>query len=267
VFLQDGERVVSAGKPVLLNPQAFSTLALVIHELVTNATKYGSLSRPEGLAHIEWDRLANGDLEIRWRETGGPAVTKPQRRGFGTTIIERSVPYDLGGEARMEYLAEGFAASFRIPARHVSDPKTAGAPALASPQSFVGHGQEPPADVLAGQRVLLVEDSLIIALDAEDILRKLGAGEVHTASSIDVALDLLDASPPSLAVLDINLGHTDSFPVADRLLDLEIPFVFATGYGEQASIPTRHRGRAVVQKPYTLEIVARALGNLLQTGM
>ena len=75
------------------------------------------------------------------------------------------------------------------------------------------------------------------------------------------------STPPTLAILDINLGYGDSFPVADRLLELRVPFVFATGYGEQAQIPTQHHGRAVIQKPYTLEIVARAMASLLATGM
>jgi light-regulated signal transduction histidine kinase (bacteriophytochrome)/CheY-like chemotaxis protein len=265
-FVHDGERVVSAGKPVMLNPQSFSTMALVLHELVTNSMKYGSLSRSGGLAHIEWDRLPDGDLEIRWRETGGPPVSPPKRQGFGTTIIERSVPYDLGGEARMAYNEDGVEALFRIPARHVSDPPAAGTPLVTFPKVAAGH-QQPPPDVLAGQTVLLVEDSLIIALDAEDILRKLGADDVCTAASVEAALDLIDSSPPTVAILDINLGHTESFAIADRLLELKTPFVFATGYGEQAQIPVAHRGRVVIQKPYTTEIVARSLASLLATGM
>jgi len=267
-FLQDeNQRVISTGTPVMLNPQAFSTMALVIHELVTNSMKYGSLSQPGGLAHIEWERRANKDLEIRWRETGGPRVTGPKRRGFGTTIIERSVPYDLGGEARVDYHESGVEATFRIPARHVSDPVDNKMPAIAIPRAAPGHPQEPPPNVLAGQRVLLVEDSLIIALDAEDILRKLGAENVDTAASVEAALDLIDNIRPTVAILDINLGHAESFPIADRLLELQIPFLFATGYGEQARIPTEHHGRAVIQKPYTLEIVARSIASLLATGM
>lgn len=266
-FVHDGERVVSAGKPVMLNPQAFSTMALVIHELVTNSMKYGSLSGPGGLAHVEWDRLPGGDLEIRWRETGGPAVVPPKRQGFGTTIIERSVPYDLGGEARMDYNGQGLEARFRIPARHVSEPPSANTPPIAFQRAASGHPQAPPPNVLEGQCVLLVEDSLIIALDAEDILRKLGADEVCTAASVEAALDLIDSSRPSVAILDINLGHTESFAIADRLLELGTPFVFATGYGEQAQIPVAHRGRVVIQKPYTTEIVARSLASLLASGM
>jgi len=77
------------------------------------------------------------------------------------------------------------------------------------------------------------------------------------------AVDYLDANSPSLAVLDINLGDSTSFPIADRLLERDIPFLFASGYGEQAALPMEHRSRVVVQKPYTVENVASALAEIL----
>lgn len=89
-------RISTSGGFVLLNPQAYSTMALVIHELITNSAKYGSLS-DEGTVTIEWRRNDAGDLLFDWQEHGGPPVSPPSRKGFGTTIIGRSVPYDLGG--------------------------------------------------------------------------------------------------------------------------------------------------------------------------
>lgn len=263
-FLVDEDRVLSEGEPVMLNPQAYSTMALVLHELVTNSTKYGGLSAPGGCATIRWKRNARGDLDIHWREAGGPPVRPPSRKGFGTTIIERSVPYDLGGEASARYAESGFEADFRIPARHVADPKPGGTPAIRFPRTGAGHRETPPADLLAGQRVLLVEDSLIIALDAEDIVARLGAEEVATAASVEAALNLMESSPPTVAILDINLGNANSFAIADVLLEQKVPFMFATGYGEEANFPDKHRGRPVIQKPYTIENVARALAGILE---
>jgi two-component sensor histidine kinase len=90
-FLADKpDRIITTGGYVLLNPQAYSTMALVIHELVTNSAKYGSLS-DSGAVSMDWKREENGDLVVTWREHGGPPVSPPSRRGFGTTIIERSV--------------------------------------------------------------------------------------------------------------------------------------------------------------------------------
>ncbi len=263
-FDAESDRIVRHGDPVMLNPQAFSTLALIFHELVTNSAKYGSLSVTGGSVDLSWSRTARGDLLIEWRDRNGPPVAAPTRKGFGTTIIERSVPYDLGGEAKARYAPGGFEADFCIPARHVSDRRPDARPAIRFPRSSPGHREEPPADLLKGQRVLLVEDSLIIALDAEDIIMRLGAAQAVTAASVSAALDLIDAEAPSVAMLDINLGSGTSFAIADELLERQIPFMFATGYGEQAQFPDQHRGRPVVQKPYTIENVARAIADLLE---
>jgi len=120
-----------------------------------------------------------------------------------------------------------------------------------------------PDAVLTGHNILLVEDSLIIALDAEDIALRLGAETATTAATVHGALDLIETNAPTIALLDINLGDRNSYPIADRLAELRIPFLFATGYGEQANLPMEHRGRPVVQKPYTIENIARALDGLL----
>lgn len=265
-FVDERERVISEGDPVLLNPQAYSTMALVVHELITNSTKYGSLSAPGGQVRISWARNLADDLVLTWCESGGPPVQPPSRKGFGTTIIDRSVPYDLGGAATVEYKPDGVEAVFRIPARHVSAPKTFAGPAIRFPRASAGHPQVPPYPMLKGHDLLLVEDSLIIALDAEDIAGRLGADSVSTAATVQAALDIIDSARPSVAMLDINLGDSTSFAIADRLMDLNIPFLFATGYGEQAQLPADHRGRTVVQKPYTLENVARAMDELLAGG-
>ena len=187
----------------------------------------------------------------------------PARKGFGSTIIVRSVPYDLGGKASARYNPDGFEADFCIPSRHVAIPASNTPAVVRFARDKPGHREQPPRDLLKGQRVLLVEDSLIIALDAEDIAEKLGADGVATAASVEAALDLLADAPPTVAVLDVNLGSTTSFGVADALLERDIPFMFATGYGEQANFPDKHRGRIVLQKPYTLENVAKALARLL----
>jgi light-regulated signal transduction histidine kinase (bacteriophytochrome) len=264
-FLQDGlQRITTDGCDVMLNPQAYSTLALVIHELTTNSTKYGSLS-DGGRVHVGCRKDDNGNVQIEWIETGGPPVREPQRRGFGTTIIQHSVPYDLGGTADLSFDKDGLKARFSVPAQHVA----VEAPTLRnSPRIHFAEPDEQPSEIrsnlLAGKHVLLIEDSLVIALDAEDLLRKLGARSVTTEGSVAGAIIAIETSPPDLAVLDINLGDHTSFAIADRLNDLEIPFMFATGYGEQAQLPEQHRGRIVVQKPYTLASLSRRFPELLE---
>lgn len=252
--------IISDGKPVLLNPQAYSTMALVIHELVTNSTKYGSLSG-NGEVHISWSRNHAGDLDFVWQEVGGPKVSPPKRKGFGTTIVKRSVPYDLGGHASIDYAPNGVRAEFCIPARHVSEPRKVAGPEVRLPRPSVSSQVTLDPALVGKKAVLLVEDSLIIALDAEDILDRFGAS-VSTASTPEAAHDYLDGNRVDFAILDINLGDQTSFGVADRLTELGVPFFFASGYGEQASLPMEHRSVTVVQKPYTTHNIAKAIEDL-----
>lgn len=257
------DRLSADGPPVLLNPQAYSTIALVMHELVTNSTKYGSLSSKNGRVQLSWHRDKDRDLILKWKEEGGPPVKPPNRRGFGSTIIERSVPYDLGGKVEANYDPTGYNATFCLPARHISEAKSFAGPAVKFARPTPTHPAAPPPKFLAERSVMLVEDSLIISLDCEDILVRLGADNVTTQATAQGALDFLDDVRPAIAILDINLGDRNSFPVADRLVELDVPFIFASGYGEQASLPLEHRNRPVVQKPYTIEKVAAALAEIL----
>jgi light-regulated signal transduction histidine kinase (bacteriophytochrome) len=259
------DRLILKGPPVLLNPQAYSTLALVVHELVTNSVKYGGLSVQSGEAVAEWSVNESGDLNFCWREHGGPEVWPPNRKGFGTTIIEHSVPYDLGGTSSIDYAKEGVRADFLIPAKHVVQ---SGAELSGNRIDLPREPQvEQPvvSDLLRGKDVLLIEDSLIIALDAEDLLDRLGAKSVTTESSAVAAIAAIETQRPDIAILDINLGDHDSVPIANRLAELGVPYIFATGYGEQSQLPDQHKSRPVLQKPYTLASLSRRLGELLET--
>ena len=95
---------------------AFATLALVVHEMMTNSAKYGALADSTGQVEIVWKIDNNSSLVIDWKESGGPPVQPPSRRGFGTTIIERSIPFDLKGDAELRFDLLGVHAHFTIPA-------------------------------------------------------------------------------------------------------------------------------------------------------
>jgi len=103
---------------------------------------------------------------------------------------------------------------------------------------------------------------VIIAMGAEVILLELGARHVETAASVSQALAAIERSTPGFALLDLNLGSENSIPVATRLSELKVPFVFATGYGERAPIPAELESAPVVQKPYTRDVVEAALAKL-----
>ncbi len=261
-FLGDKrDRVLLSGPNVLIEAAAFTTLALVFHELLTNAAKYGALT-DGGRVVIDWKVDRDGSLLIDWREEGGPPVQAPTRRGFGSTIIERSIPFDLGGNAEVHYRLGGFVAHFCVPSRHV-------ARVLRDAPSRAATPVKPASDrgLLDGQDVLLVEDSMIIALDGEDALRALGASSVSTAATVARALGLIDGLPtPSFALLDFNLGTETSLAVADALRDRDIPILFATGYGDQLDLPERLRHIPVVRKPYGIDTLGRAIAELQAAG-
>jgi PAS domain S-box-containing protein len=100
------QRVRIDGPPVLLEPNTAQAVAVTLHELVTNAVKYGALSTANGHIDLKWSHEANGRLNLRWIETGGPTVQPPTRKGFGGRIIEQMIA-QLKGESRFDWRAEG----------------------------------------------------------------------------------------------------------------------------------------------------------------
>ena len=246
------QRVAFDGPNLLIQPAAFTSLALVFHELTTNAAKYGALS-DNGTVSVGWRLDEAGDLLIDWEEKGGPAVTAPTRRGFGSTIIEHSIPFDLGGKADIAYPVTGLHARFLVPGRHLAG--EAKAASVASAATGDAAAQRP----LEGRHVLLVEDSMIIAMDAEEALKEIGAAKVVVAANVARALGALEKDGLDFALLDLNLGPENSLPVADVLVRKNIRFAFATGYGEEAGLDGRYPDAPVLKKPYSAGQLRQAL--------
>ena len=116
-YSQDGQtRLHIDGENLLLDPDTAQTIAMSLHELATNAAKYGSLSVPDGKVHIEAARAADGTLFLRWTETGGPPVKQPERRGFGSRVMDAMIR-DQSGEIRFDWRAEGLVCEMTIPTR------------------------------------------------------------------------------------------------------------------------------------------------------
>jgi two-component sensor histidine kinase len=112
----DGSNVQISGDEVLLRPSAALTFSLILHELTTNAAKHGALQRPEGVVAVDYRVRSKGgrELHLHWAETGGPPVRPPVRRGFGLDLIERSVAYELGGQAVLDYRVEGLSCDITV---------------------------------------------------------------------------------------------------------------------------------------------------------
>lgn len=242
-------RITVSGEPVALDERAFGVLALVVHELITNAAKYGALSTLEGSLAISWEVDDDG-CRIEWREMDGPEVFPPQRSGFGTRLIGSMVRHDLGGSVDVDYAPDGVHAVLHVPARYI-------VPADAAPPPEPVREIRTPA-ALDGVRLLLVEDQALIALDTEEMLRGLGA-EVAMAGGEREALELLAEKRPDCAVLDFNLGDATSEYLAERLKAEGVPFVFATGYSDAIMIPEHLRDVPVAHKPLSGGILAEKI--------
>lgn len=236
------ERVMCRGPRIWLADRAFEVLALVIHELMTNAAKYGGLSTPEGRLSVDWELSGDGDCVIVWREQGGPPVAPPERLGFGSKLIQSTVRHDLGGVAQVDYAPGGVIARLVVPAHNLRP---------APPETPASDGEEKrKAPIsLAGLSILLVEDQALIAMDVELTLQELGATRVRLSSGVSEARDAIAEETPDCAILDFNLGRETAEPIAEELARLGAPFVFATGYGDTVMIPERFRKAPVVRKP------------------
>jgi PAS domain S-box-containing protein len=111
----DGARVGIEGPQVLLEPNAAQAIAMTLHELATNAAKYGALSTPEGRIVLQWSHAADGELSIRWTEMGGPAVQMPTLRGFGSRVTQRMIG-QLKGEINFDWRTEGLVCEITLQA-------------------------------------------------------------------------------------------------------------------------------------------------------
>ena len=264
-----GERVNLRGVSPMLEPEAFTSLALVMHELITNSAKYGALTGTEGTVHVDMRFSDDGDLHIQWREMGGPPVQAPTRRGFGSTVIEKTIPYELGGSVDIRYLLSGFEADIVLPARMVRPGASleAGQGRGNTPAPRYAENDEPVAGQLSGE-VLVLEDNMIVALDASETLKRGGASQTHMASTVKDALAILDQSPISFALLDVNLRHETSLKVAQALSERGTPYLLATGYGDADSILSSYpEGITVITKPFTPEsLMKQALSKLSKEG-
>ena len=112
---QSASRVRIDGPSIMLEPNTAQTIAISLHELATNAAKYGALSAANGHVEIAWSPTADGRLSLRWIESGGPAVTPPTRSGFGTRIMENIIAGQLRGEVRFDWRDQGLSCEIALP--------------------------------------------------------------------------------------------------------------------------------------------------------
>ncbi|MFO1081532.1 MAG: HWE histidine kinase domain-containing protein [Reyranellaceae bacterium] len=251
------QRVVTQGPDVVLLPATAQAVALALHELATNAAKYGALSTDGGTLRVAWRTLPDS-LVLDWVETGGPPTTEPARLGFGLTIVRSSIEAQFRGGVRYEWHRSGLRCTLSIPAAQMVASRPEAEPARPSP----GAAERRPG--LAGLRILVVEDELLVSMLIEEILAGFGAEVVGPHVRLADGLAAARGEGFDGALLDINLAGESADPIADLLLARGVPFVFITGY-QRESLDRRYANVPVLQKPIDAAALESVLLALLGT--
>ncbi|HUQ38423.1 MAG TPA: PAS domain S-box protein [Aestuariivirga sp.] len=261
------ERISYTGPSVVLEPQVALHLSMVLHELGTNARKYGSLSVPRGRISLKWSvqaTRANDDptLLLKWQERDGPSVVVPTKQGFGTALIQQSIQAH-GGDVIINYGPEGVSCEIKVPLSQEMSPKMKvyETPAIGSGSAGA---RETTRTSVEGKRILVVDDEPLLLMDLEDTLTNSGCVVVGPASTLPQAKVLIDEAGFDAALLDVNLGGQRVDDLAAALTQKNIPFAFVTGYGREG-LPPSFRHAPLIGKPFSqqqlLEVVRQLVAH------
>ncbi|MFM9849410.1 MAG: response regulator [Hyphomicrobiaceae bacterium] len=249
------------GRCVQITPKAAQSIALVVHELATNAVKYGALSTSSGKVTLSWREIPadpQSHLRLVWRETGGPEVSEPARSGFGLTVL-KSVAAELGATIDSAFHRDGLVCTIEGP--FVGDTEATNPSASAA--MYSQHGAvAPDTEQTERRRILVVEDEPFVALQLQTDLEGEGHEVIGPASSLAQGLKLAQSEGLDAALVDIRLGGDTSATIADQLLARQIPFAFATGYSDSSMLPEHLHAVPRLRKPYALEDVRRIVLHL-----
>ncbi|WP_341991164.1 HWE histidine kinase domain-containing protein [Azorhizobium sp. AG788] len=259
-------RVTIAGPVVTLKPKAALSLSLAVHELATNSVKYGALSADGGQVTIFWKVPPGADaapaLAFAWIERNGPEVTQPTHKGFGRTVIEQMLAFEVRSTVDLRFSPDGVTCTAIVPADLFEMTQSASAePLPISPRALPD-----PARELTGRRVLVVEDQTLIAIELQDLLERDGLVVVGPFGQLDSARAAATSEGFDAALLDVDLDGERSWDVADILIERGIPFAFTTAYQREALFPARFDNAVVLAKPYMEGVVLEGINRLLAQG-
>lgn len=247
----DPNRIEFGGPETMLQPAAAQTLALALHELTTNAAKYGALSSLAGRLTLVWD-IKDGYLVLKWSETGGPLAREPKTQGFGSRIMRTSIERQLGGRITFDWQPDGLKCEFAVPCGGKTEVADL---VVRKSQEFINADTE-QAIALSGNRILVVEDEAIVAMALTDLLHELGFKVVGPFGNLGDAATATGTANFDAAILDVNLDGQMIYRVADVLSKRGVPFVFVTGYGPEG-ISSRFKHIPVIPKPIEREKIEK----------
>jgi two-component sensor histidine kinase/two-component SAPR family response regulator len=249
------ERIEVRGPQVEIMPTVAQNLALAIHELATNAAKYGALGEHGGRLGVEW-QFRNDELVLKWDEVVGKPIAPPQKSGFGSRVIKSSIEGQLKGAVETTWRVDGLQLVMRIPAEHFSQ-------ANEEPRAMetVAPTGPPQVERIRARRILILEDEPLVAMMMAELIQDLRGTVVGPFASVREAAAGLGGKLDA-ALLDVNVGSELAYPIAEELKRQGIPVIFVTGYQANAIDP-RFAASQVLTKPIEQNELAGALARIL----
>jgi two-component sensor histidine kinase/DNA-binding response OmpR family regulator len=239
------QSVTMVGPSLVLVPEQAQLVAMAVHELATNAAKYGSLSVESGRVDVNWS-TSDGTLFLNWTESGGPHVDPPTKLGFGNKIIS-----GLGGShrGRTQFDWRPTGLNFTLELRYRERWNAL----------YEHRKHAPTAHQPGGSRLLLVEDELVVGMFMQDLLKAIGYQSTDPIGRLSEAIAAATNERFEGAVLDMNLHGEFVYPLAELLTEQSVPFLFVTGYASR-SVDPRFTDVPILQKP----VLQKDLADVLQ---
>ena len=254
----DGPLSLIGKQDCLLKPREVLNLALVIHELATNAAKYGSLSVHGGMVEIDWVVQEHDQLALDWRESGGPPVVEPSREGFGTKLMQSALGQRPGNAVVLDFKPGGLHCHIDVSLDGDQPP-----PPTWQKQPVQQQGAALQSRSAHQPAILIAEDEPLPALDLVAALETLGLPIAGPAPSVREAMQLAADRPLAAAVVDVNLGGEMVFPLIDLLVERDIPVILVTGYDRKSMIPEQYRQLPLLQKPVNRGLLIERLNRIV----
>lgn len=243
------EAIAVAGPSLTVSPTAAQSLAMFLHELTANAFKHGALSRDEGRIEVRWSIESGGGSTLRlvWQESGGPRVSRPDREGFGSKVINRIVKRQLDADVQTDWCEEGLCLTASIPMASILPPSIPDNPPQAHEEPFAAQ------DLIKNRRVMVVDDDWLVAEQHAKAFASVGAAIAGPFLS-PVAIPPDELSGLDLAILALSAEHRDEIVLlADALRAEGVPIVFLVSKDSPVDLPERFGEPAVLFKPATVD--------------